>query len=74
MGRPEQGQSEPVTTLHIIVESGELIIVANAVAIIYKKICPYGDHEFETTNPHQKFCRKSHSVMYCQKGIAHAAN
>lgn len=41
--------------------------------ILYVHQCPYCDQDFETENPSQIYCRDSHRVMFCQKGIANAA-
>lgn len=58
----------------LMTRDGRIVTADLVTEITYTKVCPYCDREFETTEEKRIYCRDSHKVMYCQKGIAHAAN
>lgn len=62
-----------MVTVRVIHAAG-VTIIENADHVYYVRLCLYCDVEFQTENYNKKFCCDSHRVMYCQKGIAHAAH
>ena len=52
----------------IVVMGGKKVMLEVEEPIVYRRLCPYlGDHWFETENPDQIYCTRSHKVMWWQK-------
>ena len=55
------------TALVVTLEDGKQLLIERPKDCVYVKVCPYQGHEFTTDDPRQKFCKRSHRVMFFRK-------
>ncbi len=54
--------------IRIITPDGRHIVIEERVEhLMFKKICPYLEHEFTTPEPYRVFCCDSHKSMFSRK-------